>query len=92
MTTDDDLIEALRSVQHLISRDPRDWSSDRHDAFLYGVFVGWSCDEPHAHDPQCQDRRIEVAARHRWDEDFVARLDRLHGAIRRAIPDQGGAA
>jgi hypothetical protein len=74
---DDDLDEALRSVQRLIARDSRDWSADRHDAFLYGVFVGWGAEQE------------RVAGRHAWDEDFVARLDRLHGGVRRAMQRQG---
>lgn len=92
MTTEEDLSEALHSVRLLIARDPRDWSADRHDAFLYGLFVGWDCVRDHAHDPQCQHRQADIARRHGWDGKFVSRLDRLHVAIRRALPQQGEAA
>ena len=68
---DPDLIDAINSARRIVTRDPRDWTANRHDAFLYGVFRGW--DDPAA--------AAEVAARHSWDEQFVARLDRLRAAV-----------
>jgi hypothetical protein len=66
-----DLVEALTSLQQICRHDPRDWAADRHDAFIYGVCVGWDPVAP-------------VARRHSWDSAFVARLDRLHDAVRAA--------
>ena len=71
---DPDLVQALISVRRIVTADPRDWAADRHDAFIHGVFRGWA------------DREAEVAARHSWDEAFVARLRRLHDAVARATP------
>lgn len=45
----------------------RDWSSDRRDAWIYGVVVGWG-DESIA----------ELAEKHGWGKDTQARLRRLH--------------
>jgi hypothetical protein len=66
-----DLIEALTSAYRIVSADPRDWTANRHDAFLYGLFRGWDDVSVEA----------EVAAKHGWDEAFVSRLHRLHEAI-----------
>lgn len=72
---DPDLVEALSSVRRLVSADPRDWTADRHDAFLYGLFRGW--DDP------AQER--EVAELHRWDEQYLERLHRLQAAVRSVV-------
>ncbi len=68
---DPDLAAALTSVRRIVDADPRDWTANRHDAFIYGVFRGWS----NEHDEQ------QVADRHGWDEGFVTRLHRLAGAV-----------
>ncbi len=71
-TSDDsDLAEALTSVRRIVDADPRDWSANRHDAFIYGVFRGWS-------DP---DEGQLVATKHGWDTAFVTRLHRLSAAV-----------
>ncbi len=69
------LAEALMSARRIVSADPRDWSANRHDAFLYGMFRGW--DDPAA--------EAQVAAQHGWDEQFVARLHRLRAAVDTAL-------
>jgi hypothetical protein len=70
-----DLAEALMSARRIVTADPRDWTENRHDAFLYGMFRGW--DDPAT--------AAEVAARHSWDEQFVARLNRLRAAVDSAL-------
>ena len=72
---DASLVEALNSARRIVSADPRDWGANRHDAFLYGVFRGW--DDAAA--------ESEVAARHGWDEEFLARLHRLQSAVDNAL-------
>jgi hypothetical protein len=71
-----DLADALTSLQRICQRDPRDWSADRHDAFIYGVCVGW---QPVA----------QVADAHGWDASFVTRLGRLHTAVQHVIDSEG---
>jgi hypothetical protein len=73
--TDADLAEALKSARLIVSRDPRDWSVNRHDAFLFGMFRGW--DDP-------ADERA-AADRHGWDDAFVERLHRLAAGVTRVI-------
>jgi hypothetical protein len=70
-SNDPDLAAALSSVRRIVDADPRDWTANRHDAFIYGVFRGWA-------DPQ---EGQQVAARHGWDDAFVARLHRLSAAV-----------
>lgn len=66
-----DLAEALTSAYRIVSADPRDWTANRHDAFLYALFRGF--------DDAATERK--VAARHGWDDGFVERLHRLHAAV-----------
>jgi hypothetical protein len=70
-----DLLEALRSARLVVTRDPRDWTANRHDAFLYGMFRGW--DDPAA--------ERAVADKHQWDEAFVARMHRLAAGVNAEI-------
>ena len=70
-TQNPDLTEALTSAYRIVTADPRDWTANRHDAFLYGLFRGW--DDPAA--------EADVAAKHGWDEQFLERLHRLHSAV-----------
>jgi hypothetical protein len=58
--------ESLQSIANVMTTDPRDWSIDRRDAWLYGIVVGWG------------DALPEVANRHNWDEKTIERLQRLH--------------
>ncbi len=69
-----DLAEALTSVQRIVKADPRDWSANRHDAFIYGVFRGFG-------GPDGSVAEADVAAQHGWDADFLTRLHRLHSAV-----------
>jgi hypothetical protein len=69
-----DLAEALTSAYRIVTADPRDWTANRHDAFLYGLFRGW--DDPAA--------EAAVAEKHGWDDQFLQRLHRLHSAVEQA--------
>jgi hypothetical protein len=69
-----DLAEALTSAYRIVTADPRDWTANRHDAFLYGLLRGWD-------DPASE---AAVADKHGWDDQFLERLRRLHSAVERA--------
>ena len=84
---DPDLVEALHSAARIMRGDRRDWSANRHDAFLFGLFQGWDCELDHVHDAQCPDM-ARVAGAHGWDDAFVARLRRLRQGVRSASPEQ----
>ena len=79
----DVLAEALERVRGLMCHDPRDWGQDRRDAWLYAVFVGWTCEEQHEHDWVCGgDAALHtVATRHGWTPDQVEQLRRYRDAV-----------
>lgn len=76
--SDTDPIEALRRI---IATSSNDWSLHPGDAWLYGIVIGWDTDPDDVildpgEDPESAMQ--EVAARHGWCEDAVARLRLLH--------------
>jgi hypothetical protein len=72
-----DLVAALNSLGRCMAFDPRDWALDRRDAWLWGVIVGWDPDEP----GETDGAMAEVAAKHGWTDEHVARLRTLHAAV-----------
>ena len=77
------LNEGLARACGMMATDSRDWSANRHDAWLYGLFCGWDCEEPHEHDDTCGglEAMDEVATHWGWTPDDVARLRRYREAI-----------
>jgi hypothetical protein len=57
----------------------RDWAQDKADAWLYGIVVGWGAGE----DPEDVSALPDLALRHRWSPQDVARLERLHANFQR---------
>lgn len=72
-----DLAAALNSLGRCMAFDPRDWALDRRDAWLWGVIVGWDPDE----EGETDGAMTEVAAKHGWTDEDVARLRTLHTAV-----------
>lgn len=60
------------SVYSIMATDPRDWSVNPVDAWLYGIFVGW----PDA-------ALKEVATKHKWSGETLARLQNLNAEFKR---------
>jgi hypothetical protein len=85
-----DLQEALSSAERIMRGDRRDWAANRHDAFLFGLFFGWDCEQDHTHDATCPEMAT-VAQAHGWDENFVARLRRLRRGVRERTSQQPSA-
>lgn len=82
----------LHGLGNTLAADPRDWGLDRRDAWLYGVILGWDCEEcpDGQHDDLCDDgeaMRI-VAERHQWSEEDVARL-RARRAVFKEVAGRG---
>lgn len=75
--------EALDRCGAMVATDSRDWSLGRNDAWLYGLLCGWDCEDDHEHDDVCggDGAMREVAARHGWSTEDVARLRRYRAAI-----------
>lgn len=83
----DDLIltEALDRLGNYIATCSRDWGTYHADAWIWGLFCGWDCEQhDHEHDDVCggDGAMEEMAREHRWDDDTVARLRRYRAAIR----------
>lgn len=55
------------SLRDAVIFDPRDWSENWCDAWIYGVVVGWK-----------GGAMAEVCKRHGWDEEQVRRLEQFH--------------
>ncbi len=77
------LSQALGHLGSVIVHSSRDWGGYWCDAWLYGVLVGWDCEERHAHDATCVDEGalMEVARTHGWDATVVARLREHRAAV-----------
>jgi hypothetical protein len=78
------LIEVFESLARVLTSSSRDWGEYWADAWLYGVLVGWGCEDAHGHDDVCGgDAAMRgMAAKHRWDDETVARLRRYREAAR----------
>lgn len=82
-TAPDPLPEMFGGLARMMSTASRDWGEYAPDAWLYGVFVGWDCEDEHEHDDICGGTAAmeEMAARHGWSPETVARLRRYRAAV-----------
>ena len=81
------LVEVFESLARVLTTSSRDWGAYWADAWLYGVLVGWDCEEAHEHDGAwCGGDAATrgMAEQHGWSEDAVARLRRYRAAVRAA--------
>ena len=78
--------DVLDTLARVLAGDPRDWSLDRRDAWLYGVLCGWDCedhDDAVACDDSCTSGAMAVVAgRHGWTCGEVNVLRRMRTTIR----------
>jgi len=87
----DGLRAALESLGSCVATHPNDWGQYSLDAWLYGIVVGWDCedgrDDPdHEHDDICANGAMrELAARHCWSSDEVSRLRQYRDAFAAAL-------
>jgi len=73
----DDLTETFMAVRdRVISTDSRDWTANYFDAWLYGVFVGWTDQE-----------LAELAMRYVWSPAALQHLRERHAMAARPIPE-----
>jgi len=63
-------------MRNLMATNSRDWSTDRSDAWLYGIVLGWGHGEAMA----------ELAEQHGWAPEDVRRLKSLHEKFNEAFP------
>lgn len=57
----------IESLKNCVSTHVRDWSTNKRDAWIYGIVCGW--------DDDCFE---ELMAIHKWTPEKVARLKNLH--------------
>lgn len=75
--------EVLEAMTGAMATNVRDWGADRMDAFLWGVLLGWDCDEQHD-ESQCEENAMaSIAARHGWDARQVERVRSFRRAVER---------
>jgi uncharacterized protein YdcH (DUF465 family) len=78
-----DLAAMFEGLERLIATSSRDWGTYRVDAWLWAVLVGWDCKKAHEHDGLCDDggAMADMAERHGWDEETVAKARRYRAAV-----------
>lgn len=57
--------DAINSLRNIIATDPRDWSVDKRDAWIYAIIVGW------------EGALGDVAEQHGWNRDTRVRLQAM---------------
>lgn len=72
----DDFTSLVEAFRNICAHDARDWGAGRRDAWIYGMVFGWGPDND-----SDIDARPEIAAKHGWDAEAMARLDRQHAAF-----------
>lgn len=56
-----------KSLESCLALSPRDWSTDRHDAWIYGIVCGWDAETIR-----------EIAQKHGWTKEIIEQLNQLH--------------
>jgi len=81
------LSEVFDSLGRVLATSSRDWGTYRVDAWLWAVLCGWDCEEQHEHGETCGgswEAMREMADKHGWSEETVARLRSYRAAVREA--------
>jgi hypothetical protein len=80
--------EALILCRDLLVTATRDTSVHRGDALMTAVLCGWDCeahlaDRTHQHDGNCAGNEVmeDLAIRHCWSPEWVAKLRRMRSAV-----------
>jgi hypothetical protein len=64
-------VTSIRNMMRVgVSHYARDWSVDRHDAYLWAVLIGWE-----------DDALTEIAAKHRWDEHRIKYIREMRDGL-----------
>ncbi|MDX2800128.1 hypothetical protein [Streptomyces scabiei] len=69
------VLTAVYNYMRISVGDTRDWTADRHDAYLWAVLVGFD-----------DDILEEVAAKHRWNEHRVKYIDEMRTLLAPIAP------
>lgn len=82
-TAADPLPEMFGGLNRLLATSSRDWGATREDAWLYGLFCGWDCEDNHEHDDLCDNGAAmnEMVKSYGWSPETVARLRSYRAAV-----------
>jgi hypothetical protein len=72
-------LSCKESLRNIAAFSPRDWAAHKEDAWIYGIVLGWGGDNPE----DTLAVREELKQLHRWTDDDMDRLDRLHAEFNR---------
>lgn len=77
---------ALQSITSAIVFHAGDWGLWPREAWIYGIAVGWECEDDHEHDDICggSDALTDMAEKHGWSAEAVTRLRALRRHYRAA--------
>lgn len=71
------LSDAFGSMGRIMAFDPRDWSVNFRDAWLYAIVCGWDSEEESE-----EDAMGEVAADHMWSSTDITRLRSMRAGVK----------
>jgi hypothetical protein len=71
----------FESLENTIVFDSRDWASNKRDAWIYGIIVGWVDEEA---DADAENIFRELSKQHGWSKEEWERLQRLRAEFIRA--------
>ncbi|GAA3718007.1 hypothetical protein [Streptomyces tremellae] len=79
-----DLAPMFEGLYGLLVTSSREWGEYPVDAWLYAVLVGWDCETDHEHDDVCGGAAAmaEMAERHGWSDEAVAKARRYRATVR----------
>jgi hypothetical protein len=63
-------LNAVRNYMRVAVGDTRDWTADRHDAYLWAVLIGWD-----------DNVLEEIAAKHQWNEHRVKYVQEMRALL-----------
>jgi hypothetical protein len=88
----EDLRAALNSIKSRITTSAMDFSDYEPNAWVYGIAVGWDCEEDHEHDDLCGGTAAmeELTARFGWGDDAVTLLRQYRRAYAVAVGEVPG--
>ena len=73
--------DPIESLERALATASKDWSESKDDAWIYGIILGWD-----------KESLQELQELHRWNDEAVARLERLHQKFKTIKGTQGYAA
>ncbi|MFW2500430.1 hypothetical protein [Clostridium diolis] len=70
----EEITNPFESLHNTIVFDVKDWSTDKRNAWIYGIIVGWGSDDPEIAEEIFQ----EFNKQFRWTRETWNRLQILH--------------